>query len=85
MRKDFLKEHRRGTWLVLLNTGKLADHLREIENAANARLDELLPVLSRNAGVTEELKATDPIRWVGLMNTCKAQAKEIIFAGLIYI
>ena len=84
MRKDFLKEHRRGTWLVLLNTGKLADHLREIENAANARLDELLPVLARNAGATEELKAKDPMRWVGLMNNCKAQAEEILFDELIY-
>ena len=84
LQQDYLKEHRRGTWVVLLNTGKLEDHLREIEDAANARLDELLPVLARNAGATEELKATDPIRWVGLMNTCKAQAEEIIYNELIY-
>lgn len=84
MRKDFLKEHRRGTWLVLLNTGRLADHLREIEDAANSRLDELLPVLARNAGATEALKANDPMKWVGLINTCNAQAEEIIYAELIY-
>lgn len=84
LRRNYLKEHRHGTWLVLLNTGTLADHLREIEDAANARLDELLPVLARNAGATEELKAKDPMRWVGLMNNCKAQAEEILFDELIY-
>lgn len=36
------------------------------------------------AGVTEELKARDPMRWVGLMNTLKAQAEEVIFQELIY-
>ena len=78
------RKYRSITWLVLLNTGKLVDHLRKIEDAANARLDELLPVLARNAGAMEALKASEPMKWVGLMNTCKAQAEEIIYAELIY-
>ncbi len=47
-------------------------------------MDDILPRMMEAAGITEELKARDPMRWVGLMNTLKAQAKEIIFQELIY-
>ena len=43
-----------------------------------------MPGMAREAGATEELKARDPMRWVGLMNCCKAQVEEIIFNELIY-
>ena len=85
LRRDYLKEYRPIVWMVLVNTGKLAEHLRETEEAAKRRLERLMPELARSAGATEELKARDPMRWVGLMNDCKAQAEEIIFAELIYI
>ena len=84
LRRDYLKEHRPILWMVLVNTGKLVDHLRDTENTANARLQTLMPKFIKAAGITEELKARDPMRWVGLMNTCKAQAEEIIFEELIY-
>ena len=84
LRREYLKEHRLDLWMVLVNNGTALDHLREIEDAANARLDALLPVLAKNAGATEALKASDPMKWVGLMNACKAQAEEIIFDELIY-
>ena len=45
----------------------------------------MLPCMMEAAGVTEELKARDPMRWVGLMNTLKAQAEEVLFQELIYI
>ena len=51
---------------------------------ARERMDATLPRMMEVAGVTEKLKARDPIRWVGLMNTLKAQAEEIIFQELIY-
>ena len=47
-------------------------------------MDTLLSQLAKNAGVTEKLKAADPMRWVGLMNAVKAQAEEILLAELIY-
>ena len=84
LRREYLREHRLDLWMVLVNNGTALDHLRELEDAANARLDELLPVLAENAGATEALKASDPLKWVGLMNACKAQAEEIIFDELIY-
>jgi hypothetical protein len=44
-----------------------------------------MPELMKSAGVTEKLKANDPMKWVGLMNTLKAQAEEIILSELIYV
>ena len=43
-----------------------------------------MPQLAESAGATEELKARAPMRWVGLMNTCKAQAEEILMEELIH-
>ena len=58
-------------------------HLLEIERTAQGRVETMLPHMMETAGVTEELKACDPMRWVGLMNTLKAQAEEIILDELI--
>ena len=84
MRKNYLKEHRPVLWNSLLLTEKLYPHLREIDEAANRRLEVLMNELTKKCGVTEELKATDPMKWTGLMNTLKAQAEETILAELIY-
>ena len=84
MREWFLKEHRTITYNNLLLSGKLTAHLMEIDQAAVNRMEEIVPKLAKQAGATEELKASDPMRWVGLMNTCKAQAEEIVMNELIY-
>ena len=62
---------------------KLYPHLLEIDQAARERMDAMLPRMMEAAGVTEELKGRDPMRWVGLMNTLKAQAEEIILLELV--
>ena len=62
---------------------KLYPHLLEIDLAARERMDAMLPRMMEAAGVTEELKARDPLRWVGLMNELKAQVDEIILHELI--
>ena len=64
---------------------KLYPHLLEIDRAARERMDAMLPRMMEAAGVTEELKARDPMTWVGLMHTLKAQAEEIIFQELIFV
>ena len=64
--------------------GTLFSHLLEIEDTANSRLEAMMPQLARAAGATEQLKATDQMKWVGLMNSCKAQAEEIILSELVY-
>ena len=84
MRKSYLKEHRPILYNQLLMSEKLYPHLLEIDWTAQERVDTMLPHMMETAGVTEELKACDPMRWVGLMNTLKARAEEIIQDELIY-
>ena len=84
MRKAYLKEHRPLIYNQLLLTEKLYPHLIEIDETAQSRLEQMMPPLAKDAGATEQLKARDPMRWVGLMNTCKAQAEEILMAELIH-
>ena len=84
MRQRYLKENRPVLWNHLVLTGSLYEHLHEIETAAQSRIDLILPKLAAEAGATEALKATDPLRWTGLMNACKAEAEEVVLNELIY-
>ena len=84
MRQRYIKEHRPVLWNRLVLTGALYEHLHEIETAAQRRIDLMLPKLAASAGATEALKASDPLRWTGLMNACKAQAEEVVLSELIY-
>ena len=68
----------------LILSEKLYPHLLEIDRAARERMEAMLPRMMEAAGITEELKARAPLRWVGLMNTLKAQAEEIVLTELIY-
>ena len=83
MRKTYLKEHRPILYNQMLLNEKLYQHLLEIDETAQSRLEQMMPRLAKEAGATEQLKASDPMKWVGLMNTCKAQAEEILMAELI--
>jgi len=71
-------------WNSLILSEQLYPHLTEIEETANRRLEQMMPQLAKAAGVTEELKASDPMKWVGLMNDLKTQAEEVILKELIY-
>ena len=84
MRQRYLKEHRPALYSSLSLTEKLYPHLLEIDEAANERMDILMPQLMKAAGVTEELKATDQMKWVGLANTCRAQAEEIVLEEIVF-
>ena len=84
MRKSYLRGHRPALFNSLLLSEKLYSHLLEIDQTANERLERLMPPLMKAVGITEQLKAADQMKWVGLMNTVKAQVEEIIFAELIY-
>lgn len=84
MRKNYLKENRPVLYNSLLMKGELPPHLLEIDQTATARMEQMMPQLMATAGVTESLKASDPMRWVGLMNNLKAQAEETILKELIF-
>ena len=60
-------------------------HLYAVDRVAYERLDHMIPALAKAAGATEALMAADPMKWVGLMNACKAQAEEVVLEELIYI
>lgn len=83
-RSRYLKEHRQALYTALLLSGKLNDHLSEIDVQAEDMFFQLVEQMAEKEGITEQIKANDQIRWIGLMNTCKAQAEEIIFMELIY-
>ena len=84
MRRRFLKENRRVTYTNLLTSGKLNSHLMEIEQRALTRLEQMVPQMAKAEGVTEELKAADQMKWVGLMNNIRHSAEEAILSELIY-
>ena len=84
MRKRYLQEYRPVLYNYLVLSETLYPCLLEIDNAAKQRMEILLPQLAMDAGVTEKLKAADPMKWVGLMNTAKAQEEEIILVELLY-
>ena len=84
MRKTYLKEYRPVLFSNLLLTEQLYPHLREIDREAQNRLETMMPRLMQAAGITEIMKAENPMQWVGLMNNCKAQAEETILSELVY-
>ena len=84
MRKRFLQEHRKITYTNLLTSGKLSSHLVEIQQTAQRRMEELVAQMAKAQGVTEELKASDQMKWVQMMNNIQNAAEETVLAELIY-
>lgn len=83
LRKQYLKEHRRGTYAALLLSGKLSTHLAEVDALARKAVSQLVHEIAQLQGVDEALKALDSMRWVGAMNTIKAQAEEVALAKYV--
>ena len=84
LRQQYLEQNRPGLYTRLLLSGKLMEHLQEIDRTAHERLEHLIDLLVKQKGVTEELKAKDQMKWIGTMNNLKHQAEETIWAELIY-
>ena len=82
-RADYLKQHRRTLYYALLYDGKLNDRLSHIDQQARQMADQLTVQLARTEGVTESLKAADPLAWVQRMNSIRAQVREIVANELI--
>ena len=84
MHRDYLEKHKRVTYLNLLTSGRLNGHLHEVEQTALQRLELLTKQLSAEQGVTEELKASDQMKWVQMMSNLQNAAEETVLAELIY-
>lgn len=85
MRLKYLKENKKAEYTVLLIENKLQEHLMEVDSTANARFELLMKQFEKKENITEELKATNQMEWVGKMNAIKNAVEEIIFKELIYV
>ena len=84
MHQRFLEEYHHGTYTSLLLTGRLWKHLADIDAACHERMDFLIPAMAKQEGVTETLKASDQMEWVGRMNNIHNRAEEIILNDIVY-
>ena len=83
MRKQFLKEHRSARYQYLVLTGKLTEHLNQVDKEAREKVEMLVGQMAEQWGVTEELKMQDQMAWVGRMNNIRACAEEIVVKEIV--
>lgn len=84
LRLTFLKEHRRGTYTTILTEGRLNQYLHEIDETARAQIEMSISRMAQSLGVTEQMKAEDPLKWTQMMNNLKQAAEEEVLTELIY-
>ena len=84
MRERYLREYKKVLYYNLLTSGKLYEHLAEIDTSACNMAEYLIKEMAKKQGVTEELKAEDMMRWIGLMNNIRACADEIVLNEIVY-
>ena len=80
----YIREHKRVFYTNLLTSGKLQSHLADIEEQAENMYNRLIEEMAERQGVTETLKAEQPMEWIGLMNNIQACAREVVNNELIY-
>lgn len=85
MRLKFLKENRKAEYMIMFTKGTLNKHLKEIQETAEKRIDIIIEQLKQQNNLTEEMKNTDQLYWVSMMNNFKNTAEEIILNELIYV
>ena len=85
MRLNYLKENKKAKYSIMLMDGTLNSHLKEIQKNATERVEQIVKQLKSKSNLTEDMKNTDMLYWVGTMNAIKNQAEEIVFNELIYV
>ena len=85
MRLNYLKENKKAEYSIMLMDGTLNSHLKEIQETATERVEKIIKQLKFKSNLTEDMKNTDMLYWVGRMNKFKNQAEEIVFNELIYV
>lgn len=84
MRLKYLKEHKKAEYTILLINGTLNTHLKEIQETAQTRVEQIIDQLKEKSNLTEDMKNTNMLYWVGTMNSIKAEAEEIVLNEIIY-
>ena len=85
LRLNYLKTHKKAEYSIMLIDGTINKHLKEIQETAQDRVNLIIEELKVKSNLTEEMKNTDMLYWVGTMNAIKQQAEEIILTELIYV
>ena len=85
LRKTYLKEHRKAYYQMLILQGKLNKHLNRVDREAHERVKVLVMQMAEEQGVTEQLKAEQPMLWVQRMNGIRSVVEEILLAEIAYI
>ena len=84
LRKQYLREHRPALYSSMLLTGKLDQHLAEIDQACQEQMDLIVAQLQASEGITESLKASNQMEWVRRANGARYRAEEIVLHKLVY-
>ena len=85
LHRDYIRQHKRGTYTTLLTEGRLNAHLHEIDVQANEMVEAIAAHLTHERGVDEELKVSDALKWVSEMNNIKASAEEIVLREVVLV
>ena len=84
MRRTYLQEHQKAFYVQLQARGELWQHLREVDEQAQSMVDAIITRMAEIDGLTEELKATDQMQWIGLMNNYRHCAEEFVLRDVVY-
>ena len=84
MRKAYLEEHRPGLYTRLILSGKLYEHLAEIDACGADRMDRMIRQMAETEGVNEKLKASDQLGWISRMNSIRHRVEEILLNELVF-
>ena len=85
LHRDYIKQHKRGTYTTLLTEGRLNAHLHEIDAQAASVVEAIVANLAEERGIDEELKAYDALKWVAEMNNIKVSAEEIVLREVVLV
>ena len=84
LRQTYLREHRPVLYNDLILSGTLYRHLAEVDQTCYEHVDLLVRQMAKREGVTEALKASNQLEWVGRMNNIRSCAEEIVLAEVVY-
>ena len=85
MKSNYLINHRKAEYTILFMESRLNRYLHEIDIACEERVKTIISQLVKQENVTEELKATNQMEWVGKMNSIRNRAEEIALNEIIYV
>jgi len=84
LRLEYIKHHRRVEYANLKTTCKLNEHLSDIDRQAWKMVNLITSQMVRTAGITETLKASDQMAWVGAMNNIRNRAEKVALKEIVY-